>query len=272
MIKNQHVVPRAYLKNFENENGKVYAFNLLSKKTNELSIEKVCAHNYTYELSKKEVDNSLEKEISKLESNYMPAIHEIIRNVEHGRKDKLYIDNKSCFMFLLLQYIRSDSGRVLMGRALKSLKPMDHHLDLNELNELDYYNWLFKTLFKNKGSLETYLNNQYKCKRPVIKVGISRQRNFLTSDNPVINIYMDEEKSGLYKLVLPISPNICIYFVSFSENEFIQDKCYTKPYEVNEELAIKYNQSVVNVANYWVVSKNKFDVIDYILIFNRRTR
>ena len=51
MIKSQHVVPRAYLKLFENSNNRVFAYNWRSNLYAEKIIEKVCEHNYTYEVS-----------------------------------------------------------------------------------------------------------------------------------------------------------------------------------------------------------------------------
>ena len=78
MIKSQHVVPRAYLKLFENSNNRVFAYNWKSDQYAEKIIEKVCVHNYTYEVSNNDVDNVLEIALSKLETKFMPSIHKIL--------------------------------------------------------------------------------------------------------------------------------------------------------------------------------------------------
>lgn len=82
MIKSQHVVPRAYLKLFKNSNNRVFAYNWKSDQYAEKIIEKVCVHNYTYEVSNNDVDNVLEIALSKLETKFMPSIHKILDHVD----------------------------------------------------------------------------------------------------------------------------------------------------------------------------------------------
>lgn len=114
MIKSQHVVPRAYLKLFENSNNRVFAYNWKSDQYAEKIIEKVCAHNYTYEVSNNDVDNVLEIALSKLETKFMPSIHKILDHVDKGTLNRSCIDSEICYKYIMLQYMRSDSGRVLM--------------------------------------------------------------------------------------------------------------------------------------------------------------
>ena len=49
LVKNQHVVPQCYLKNFENKCGKVFAYNLKANICIQKKVENVCYHKYTYE-------------------------------------------------------------------------------------------------------------------------------------------------------------------------------------------------------------------------------
>lgn len=271
VVKNQHVVPRAYLKLFENSGDCVFAYNWKSRSCREMKIEKVCSHKYTYEVSDDNVDNLLENQLSKLESQFMPSIHKILEHVDKGTLNRSCINSEICYKYMMLQYMRSDSGRVLMGRALSNLQPLDHHISLDEINQNKDKNQIFNARFKNENELEKTLNLLYDYYHPLIKVGISKERKFLTSDNPVIALYLAKYSSAI-KLVLPISPRVCLYCIILDSERIYQYEQNTFPYEVSKDLAIKYNQSIVNVSNYWVISQDKFDVIDYNLIYNRKTK
>lgn len=273
MIKNQHVVPRSYLRSFENTNKRVFTYNWQANLCSEMKIEKICSHKYTYEVSNDKVDNLLEIELSKLESQFMPAVHNILDNVANGTLNRDCIDSEACYKYMMLQYIRSDSARVLVERAFENLKPFDHHISLEEINQNKDKTKQFNTRFKRKKELEKALNKLYFFDHPLVKVGFSRERKFLTSDNPVFVLYMPSEKSKQQlKFVLPISPNVCLYFVSRDIDKIYQKEELTFPYEISKDLAIKYNQSIVNVSNYWVVSQDEFDFVDLNSIYNRKMK
>ena len=128
---------------------------------------------------------------------------------------------------------------------------------------------------------------------PLIKVGVSKERKFLTSDNPVIALYLPNDGLAL-KLILPISPRVCLYCASLDFERIYQNEQESFPYEINKDLgilcdeqdleklkttnikiidlAIKYNQSIINVSNYWIISQDRFDIIDWNSIYNRRIK
>ena len=271
MIKSQHVVPRAYLKLFENSNNRVFSYNWRSNLYAERIIEKVCEHNYTYEVSNNDVDNVLEIALSKLETKFMPSIHKILDHVDKGTLNRSCIDSEICYKYIMLQYMRSDSGRVLMGRAMSKLSPLNHHISLDEIAQNKDKDQIFNIRFKNENELERTLNLFYYYDHPLIKVGVSKERKFLTSDNPVIALYLSND--GLArKLVLPISPRVCLYCASLDFERIYQNEQESFPYEINKDLAIKYNQSIINVSNYWIISQDRFDIIDWNSIYNRRIK
>ena len=167
--------------------------------------------------------------------------------------------------------MRSDSGRVLMGRAMSKLTPLNHHISLDEIAQNKDMNQIFNTRFKNEKELERTLNLFYYHDHPLIKVGVSKERKFLTSDNPVIALYLPND--GLAKkLILPISPRVCLYCASLDFERIYQNEQESFPYEINKDLAIKYNQSIINVSNYWIISQDRFDIIDWNSIYNRRIK
>lgn len=102
MGKKQHVVPRVYLKNFQNENGKVNAYNLKTNKAFLTNINEVCFYNYSYEAAKKEHNNKLESILSKYESDYMPHINMIVEKFNQGILKKEDINHEICYKFMIL--------------------------------------------------------------------------------------------------------------------------------------------------------------------------
>lgn len=201
----------------------------------------------------------------------MPSIHKILDHVDKGTLNRSCIDSEICYKYIMLQYMRSDSGRVLMGRAMSKLSPLDHHISLDEIAQNKDKDQIFNTRFKNEKELERILNLFYYLDHPLIKVGVSKERKFLTSDNPVIALYLSNDDLAR-KLILPISPRVCLYCASLDFERIYQNEQESFPYEINKDLAIKYNQSIINVSNYWIISQDRFDIIDWNSIYNRRIK
>lgn len=270
-VKNQHVVPRSYLKNFANSKGKVYTYNFCSKLYEEKDINDICSHRYTYEESKNKVDNCLEIEISRLEDEYLPYIHLIVKKIQEGTLERNDVNHEALFKFMYLQYIRTDSGRILRKRAEDGLKPLDHHMNISEIKEKDRYRCKFNRDFKVEGNLQQELDFQYFIHRCTVRIGVTKNQKFLTSDNPVFALYLTETDKMPLKMVIPISPNVCIYCFCGDVYRLYQDQQPTFPYVVDDQLAMNYNQSVINVANYWVISQAPFNIITKWQIANRKT-
>lgn len=273
MVKNQHVVPKSYLKLFENSNKRIFTYNWKSGLSCEKRIDDVCCHNYTYELSNGNIDNLLENELAKLESQFMPAIHNILKHVNDGNLNRSCIDSEICYKYIMLQYMRTDSGRILFGNALSNLTSLNHHISLDEINQNKDKEMIFNSIFRKNDVLTKALDLLYQNENPLIKVGVSEDRKLLTSDNPVFTLYFPNNgPSSKLKFMLPISPHVCLYFIGLDFNREYQCEQECFPYKITKNLAIQYNQALVNVSNYWIVSQDKFDVIDYNLIYNRRTK
>lgn len=270
-VKNQHVVPRSYLKNFANSKGKVYTYNFCSKLYEEKDIKDVCSHRYTYEESKSKIDNHLEIEISKLEDEYLPYIHLILKKIQEGTLVRGDVNHEILFKFMFLQYIRTDSGRILCERAKDGLNPLDHHMNIDEIKEKDKFRYKFNKEFKIKGSLKQELNIQYLIHRCTVRIGVTKNQKFLTSDNPVFALYLPETEKMVLKMVMPISPYVCIYCFYRDLYRLYQDQQQTFPYVVDDRLAINYNQSLINVSNYWIISQDPFNIITKWQIACRKT-
>lgn len=68
------------------------------------------------------------------------------------------------------------------------------------------------------------------------------------------------------------APRVCLYCASLGFERIYQNEQESFPYEINKDLAIKYNQSIINVSNYWIISQDRFDIIDWNSIYNRRIK
>lgn len=176
-VKQQHVVPRAYLKNFADKNNKVHAYNKVIHKNLYLNYENVCSHEYSYEVSNHSPDNILEDELANLEALYLPNINNILRNINDNFNN---VNDNALFKYMMLQSMRSDSGRINMTRAIRDLPPMISHMTLEQQNKYHYLITLFNAYFSKKRKISEYL--EYVCdkEKPYIKIGISVNADFIT--------------------------------------------------------------------------------------------
>ena len=267
MGKKQHVVPRAYLKNFQNENGKVYAYNLKNNKAFLTNVNEVCFHNYSYEAAKKDHNNKLESILSKYESDYMPHINMIVEKFNQGILKKEDINHEICYKFMILQYLRSDSNRIMYTGAVFGLEDMIIHPSINTLENLDFGRVYFNARFENKNELKKFLNMAYGHEQTIIHVISTKDLHLITSDNPVIAYYYPTRLNcETMVIMLPISPNICLYFYGMDSNKKYQKQSDVFPEQLHDSDVYKINQGIIYVANYWIISKNDFNIIEFNLI------
>ena len=270
MGKKQHVVPRAYLKNFKNENGKVYAYNLKNNKAFLTNINEVCFHNYSYEAAKKDHNNKLESILSKYESDYMPHINMIVEKFNKGILKKEDINHEICYKFMILQHLRSDSNRVMFTGTLFDLEDMKMHPSINKIEALDFGRIYFNARYQSKNELKEFLDMAYRYEQPIIHITSTKDLHLITSDNPVITYYYPSRvnyETMIY--ILPISPNICLYFYGMDSNKKYQKQADIFPEQLNALQVHKINRGIINVANYWIISRKQYNFIELNLIKNR---
>ncbi len=257
--KNQHIIPKCYLKHFQNNKCIVEAYNIDSKRFLENNIERVCNQNFAYEVSKKKVDNVLENEIAVLESEMSPYIDNLISKTLKNEIKREDINHHILFKYMTLLHVRTESNRIQFVRALFHYESLGHHMSLNELQNNQVYLKLFNAKFKEKSSLNTFLEFCYDKFQPEVRLGISKTEKFITSDNPVITFFIpDKENYVGIKYVLPIHPYICIYYIASEYKGISKEKQIDFPYIVKPETIYGYNQGIINVANHWIISSEPF--------------
>ena len=128
-------------------------------------------------------------------------------------------------------------------------------MDIDEIQESKNREILeFNRIFKVGNNLEEFFE---RFKKPdFINFHIVIGKKFITSDNPVIGFNKN------MKICMPISENIYLEFTkSNSYKQMI--KCATEKQE--EEL----NRGQIITANYFVISKEKFDIETNFYIYRR---
>lgn len=262
--KKQHYYPKFLMKYFANENGKLYTYIRKINKTQYIDYKLICAENYFYETDEV-VDNILENKLSVYESTMALIVDKIMK--EFYRKFEaedftLEIDLSNeeidfIFKYLWIQYLRTDRGKTefIRWRFYKNYTFRKIPLDIEEIQESKNREILeFNRFFKVGNNLEEFFE---RFKKPdFINFHIVIGKKFITSDNPVIGFYKNS------KVCMPISENIYLEFTKSNSYKHMI-KCATEKQE--KEL----NRGQIITANYFVISKEKFDMITDFHIYRR---
>lgn len=258
VTKKQHYYPRTLLKHFADESDSVYVYICSAKenKFEHMDYKNICSAEKTYELKKEEVNseniNQLEHKFSLLEQKLGPIIDKIIvnNNIKIWNKPSITIseeDIEFLYTYMHIQFIRTDRGRINFINALRDRNYVQrkYPIELEEIKiKKDDIKEFNKELIK-EGNFEKLLKVLKKPKHMNFHIFTG---DFITSDNPVIGLDNWEQ------IFMPISPNLCLGFQTnrfSSSNNLIVS--FTK--EKNEYL----NQSQIETANYFIISKNEFD-------------
>lgn len=103
--------------------------------------------------------------------------------------------------------------------AVFGLEDMIIHPSINTLENLDFGRVYFNARFENKNELKKFLNMAYSHEQPIIHVISTKDLHLITSDNPVIAYYYPTRLNcETMVIMLPISPNICLYFYGMNSN------------------------------------------------------
>ena len=204
--KNQHVVPRAYLRYFANQNKKGYYVNVIDKKNKEpfrSNIFNVASHRYFYEVEGMP-DNYWEKEYNKIENKIKIVFNNIITfsNLLCDRSTVLndVLKDELCEI-LISQVLRAKNAREYFDKIGKDLsfnmiseieKKLNNVLSEEHLKVLEKYK--DNDDFVHQVELERFNNKRFmlKCARYlkdkvwVIYKNTNMHNPFVSSDNPVI--------------------------------------------------------------------------------------
>jgi len=207
--KNQHYVPKCYLKRFSTNGSSISLFNISSSRfIDNAAISKQCSKGYFYG-----EDLNIEKGLGSLEKSYSKCI----RALECGREDEFVKDIGVVRLFCLIQYYRT---RVALNRSIEYLQNME-----KLFGEDDIYANVGKQ--SEKEIISNSIINAYGSRATISDLDFVVVRNncredFISSDDPsvLINKYYSQKfpevsfglaSSGVV-FVLPVTPRFSVIF------------------------------------------------------------
>lgn len=278
--KNQHFVPKVYLKYFKinpssNQNESVYILdtsNIYDKKPKSKSLN--CAY-FTRDKYYNSIDfeyegYALEQELSKVENNYPSLMAAIEKQEQLSEKQK-----RDLLLFLTIAKLRSPIWRgagykhlqeiikFTSGQSSESLT--DESLKINHLKKLTD----FTTMFQMSLNL---------CVKEWFVYQTNREHPFITSDNPGTSINLDDrikipnpywEIKYDTILFFPLSATLCLIMGPFKATTPATIHVLNHPisYEVaQKKLVDKINIYTCATRNNLLIS-NSFD---YLSKFNKK--
>lgn len=215
--------------------------------------------NYTYE-SGNTNDNILERKLGVYESKACSIVNDILKKINSEQFTVTKEQQQILFQYMFLQSLRTNVGRnnfINLIENLFSYKPRSTPVELDEIKnngeKIKKFNWIFK----QGNVLEEILNKLEKSDDMNFRIAIS-QDNLLTSDNPIIGT--DEGR----QIILPISPHMCIEFQHDSINSSKELIVILTP-----EKTRYINEATINTSNYYIISREPFNLIQKNYIYNR---
>jgi len=125
-VKNQHFVPRFYLQNFTNDKGKIFAFDLTTKKSFGTSIDNVASKKYFYDFESLDEfagDQLIEKSMSQFEGESATTINKYLRFLQEGSmKDQEVQDRIDLAEYILIQMHRTVQSREIGKHLAKEME------------------------------------------------------------------------------------------------------------------------------------------------------
>ncbi len=262
VAKDQHIVPRGYLKNFSDSKNKVWAYHFVQGKVIKKSVKKICCHNYAYEVSKSDIDNILENYLADCEKISIPLIDKLIKNKIINEKILDENELKNLFKFVFLQLWRTESGRILFYSIHEKLNndfvKAREHMTLDEIrkNE-DIINKSNIWARDNLNDFDKYIQCIWDVFNSEIRFGlyISDYPILMTSDNPVIvKVLPDCKAPSMMIMKMALNPylllSIEICFFDFVQNTFFN-------INLSKEGAKTYNEQLFINSNYWIISSEE---------------
>lgn len=267
--RKQHYYPRCLLKHFANSDNKINTYIRYADIFQQLSYKNVCYKRDTYEtgetdminnILENKIDNILENKLSEYEAKMSIILNEILlslNEIDSSENYNISIPKESqdfIYRFMILQYTRTDYGRLsFMNYYLHSIihtsnpyKPRTCPYELHDVENNQIKIKLFNQIFKQPYQLESFFDS---IKRPnFMKFHIAfTHKNLITSDNPVIIT------SDIYRLMMPVSPNVCLQFIDQRSSVKIN---MIGP--LNDSKVDYLNKATINTSMYFVISNNPF--------------
>ena len=228
LVKNQHYVPRFYLRHFCGSDDRLFAFDKPTGKKWNTTVESVANENYFYDHY--ELDKSsgkpqlLEHFFHPLEGDISTILNELTASLEDGTFTQLSAEHRAKLsIFLVYQFLRTKEKREELRQFIGEFARMiaDIHLQQKGLSDSSYDIESDEALFQarfllDRKNVEQLANILHRHIWIIIKNLTTRP--FYTSDNPFVkkaNIphpvrSMNGIASPGIEIAFPIHPSYCL--------------------------------------------------------------
>ena len=208
-FKNQHYVPKCYLRRFSSNGKSISLYNLSSNRfIDNAAISKQCSKGYFYG-----EDLAVERSLGVLEAAYSKCIGAL----ERGQDDEFAKNIDVVRIFCLIQYYRT---KVALNRSLEHLQKMGDIFGENDVF-LNIANMSDKEIISESISI-AFKSREFISDIDFVIVRNNCKEDFISSDDPclIINKFYSQNypkvsfglsSSGLI-FVLPVTPRFCIIF------------------------------------------------------------
>jgi len=228
MIKNQHYVPKFYLKNFRFSKNQVAVFDKTTKKSFISALENIANENYFYDdedIDKQtETKQFMEKLFHPLEDRIAQLLPKLIESLDNNTFSTLNSDLRLDLAFYIIyQFCRTKEFRVQINQMTKLItqtiadefvksqggNPEDFEIETNDkVLHIDF--------LLNNDLIDTFIEDIFKHIWIVLEN--KSEVPFLTSDHPVVKraniVHPVRSFSGLrspgVEIAFPISPKYCL--------------------------------------------------------------
>ncbi|MFA5917634.1 MAG: DUF4238 domain-containing protein [Candidatus Gracilibacteria bacterium] len=258
--KYQHYVQKAYLDLFKNPNNKQGEVNILDLKLRKVVKSKVskglCVEDYFYGIESGKQDmmsQIIEWYLCKYENNFLDLEKRISKQILENNSSKL--DEKDIYelcVYISLTLMRTKNFREEMG--FDDDKIFDT-LGIKKKDNLTHIQFLFNS--ENVYGFGNLLFNK--------KINIyylkGLERNFVTSENPVLQVVPEYEKNprGVHFMkrihYFPLNPNILFEFLPYKSGKKI------KKILIQKNDRVTYYNLIRSIDSHYLYSNNKDNFI-----------
>lgn len=218
-VKKQHFVPRFYLENFTDSNGKISAFDIQQAKSFTTTVDKIAHKRFFYDfepLDEFAGQQLIEKTLSQFEGDSANMFRSIKSQLENGALSKHTPQERTELAeYILIQQIRTVESRIVGEQMAEKLE--QQLLAKGASQESIDSKGLRASQFDSKfQQIYALLNPDMEqrivelCDRFWIYWNNTTEQNFYTSDHPVVGYNHEQINLMAYELFFPLTPRFAV--------------------------------------------------------------
>lgn len=259
ITKNQHYIPRIYLKGFSDNKATVYGYRVTDnfEPPKDVSIESICAEKYLYEMvnedNKLVWPNHLEKILAGIEKLFEIYMHKLERKafISSNYSSLCFFTKKEKHFwksYIALQIMRMPEMISMVENEIKRNNDVISENELHALALVECLPFFSKELDTNYLIFDIRKVLDYMS----IALGVDETESIITSDNPIVKLGPDYDMENLEKIEFPLTSKLVLFlFGGKLKEEYRKNSLF--PLLPDEVKTIKRN--IAYSTNEWIYSK-----------------